>query len=57
MLQEGEDLHGLSRIISAESRGESLAGQIAVGNVICNRVASEEVPDTGYVRLARTQLP
>ena len=27
-----EDLHWLSRIISAESRGESLAGQIAVGD-------------------------
>lgn len=41
-----EDLHWLSRIISAESRGESLAGQIAVGNVICNRVASDEFPGT-----------
>ena len=40
------ELYWLSRIISAESRGESLAGQIAVGNVICNRVASEEFPDT-----------
>ena len=41
-----EDLYWLSRIISAESQGESLAGQIAVGNVICNRVASDEFPDT-----------
>lgn len=41
-----DDLYWLSRIISAESRGESLAGQIAVGNVICNRVASDEFPDT-----------
>lgn len=41
-----EDFYWLSRIISAESRGESLAGQIAVGNVICNRVASDEFPDT-----------
>lgn len=41
-----EDFYWLSRIISAESQGESLAGQIAVGNVICNRVASDEFPDT-----------
>ena len=41
-----EDLYWLSRIISAESKGENLAGQIAVGNVICNRVESEEFPDT-----------
>lgn len=41
-----EDLYWLSRIISAESRGESLLGQVAVGNVILNRVASEEFPDT-----------
>ena len=41
-----EDFYWLSRIISAESRGESLVGQIAVGNVICNRVASDEFPDT-----------
>ena len=36
----------LSRIISAESRGESLRGQVAVGNVILNRVASGQFPDT-----------
>lgn len=41
-----EDLYWLSRIISAESQGESLAGQIAVGNVILNRVASDKFPDT-----------
>ena len=41
-----EDLYWLSRIISAESRGESLTGQIAVGNVICNRVRSDQFPDT-----------
>lgn len=40
------DLYWLSRIISAESRGESLKGQIAVGNVVLNRVESEEFPDT-----------
>lgn len=41
-----EDLYWLSRIISAESRGEGLKGQIAVGNVILNRVDSEEFPNT-----------
>lgn len=41
-----EDLYWLSRIISAESQGESLAGQIAVGNVVCNRVQDSQFPDT-----------
>lgn len=36
----------LSRIISAESRGEPLIGQIAVGNVIMNRVKSPLFPNT-----------
>lgn len=36
-----EDLYWLSRIISAESRGETLTGQIAVGNVVLNRVQSD----------------
>ena len=36
----------LSRIISAESRGEPLSGQIAVGNVILNRVRSTAFPNT-----------
>lgn len=39
-------LYWLSRIISAESRGEPLAGQIAVGNVILNRVRSTAFPNT-----------
>ncbi len=41
-----EDLYWLSRIISAESQGESLRGQVAVGNVILNRAASEEFPNS-----------
>ena len=41
-----EDLYWLSRIISAESQGESLIGQIAVGDVILNRVASDQFPNT-----------
>ena len=39
-----EDLYWLSRIISAESRGESLLGQMAVGSVILNRRASGKFP-------------
>jgi len=40
------DLLWLSRIISAESRGESLLGKIAVGNVVLNRVANPTFPNT-----------
>lgn len=43
------DLYWLSRIISCESGGtEPLVGQIAVGNVVLNRVADENNPDTVY---------
>jgi N-acetylmuramoyl-L-alanine amidase len=41
-------VYWLSRIISAESRGEALIGQIAVGNVVLNRVRSSEFPSTIY---------
>jgi len=41
-----DDLYWLSRIISAESQGEPLVGQIAVGNVVLNRVASGNFPGT-----------
>ena len=43
-----DDLYWLSRIISAESKGESLLGQIAVGNVVLNRKASPKYPNTVY---------
>ncbi len=43
-----DDLYWLSRIISAESNGESLDGKIAVGNVVLNRVASSDFPNTIY---------
>ena len=43
---DAADFYWLSRIISAESRGEPLEGQIAVGNVVLNRTESEEFPDT-----------
>lgn len=36
----------LARIIFAESEGEPLAGMVAVGNVVLNRVQSEAFPDT-----------
>jgi len=41
---DSEALYWLSRIISAEARGESLRGQIAVGNVVLNRVAHPAFP-------------
>lgn len=40
------DFYWLSRIISAESRGEPMEGQIAVGNVVLERVESPDFPDT-----------
>jgi len=43
-----DDVYWLSRIISAESRGEVLEGQIAVGNVVLNRVKASDFPDTIY---------
>jgi N-acetylmuramoyl-L-alanine amidase len=41
-----EDLYWLSRIISAESKGEPMAGKIAVGNVVLNRVAHPYFPNS-----------
>lgn len=43
-----DDLYWMSRIISAESRGEPLLGKLAVGTVVLNRVASSEFPNTIY---------
>ena len=43
-----DDLYWLSRIINAEAGGESLYGQIAVGNVVLNRVAHKQFPNTIY---------
>ena len=43
---DAADLYWLSRIISAESRGEVLEGQIAVGNVVLNRTGDAAFPDT-----------
>ena len=35
-------------LVCLSGRGESLEGQIAVGNVVLNRVKSREFPDTVY---------
>ena len=43
---DASDLYWLSRIIHAESGAESMEGQIAVGNVVLNRMASDEFPNT-----------
>ena len=43
-----DDLYWLSRIISAESRGEPFVGQLAVGTVVINRTGSKYYPDTIY---------
>ena len=43
-----DEVYWLSKIISAESSGESLLGQIAVGDVILNRVQSPLFPNTIY---------
>lgn len=41
-------VYWLSRIISAESRGEPLTGKVGVGNVILNRVDHKAFPNTIY---------
>lgn len=40
------DLYLLARMITAEARGEPYSGQVAVGAVILNRVASPSFPNT-----------
>ena len=40
------ELNLLARIIFAESRGEPFKGQVAVGAVVMNRLASSQFPDT-----------
>lgn len=39
-----EDLYWMARIISAEAKGESLEGQIAVGAVVMNRIKDSRFP-------------
>lgn len=43
-----DELFWLSRIIHAEARGEPYSGKLAVGNVVLNRVESDQFPDTIY---------
>ena len=43
-----DEVYWLSKIISAEARGEIMQGKIAVGNVILNRVKSSAFPNTIY---------
>ena len=43
-----DEVFWLARIIHAESRGEPLLGQIAVGSVVMNRVKSSYYPNTIY---------
>lgn len=45
---KSDEVYWLSRIISAEAKGEPFKGQIAVGNVVLNRVASSQYPNTIY---------
>lgn len=43
-----DELYWLSKIVSAEAKGEVNTGKTAVANVILNRVESNEFPDTIY---------
>ncbi len=43
-----QDVYWLSRIIYSESGNQPLAGQIAVGNVVLNRVNDSRFPDSVY---------
>jgi len=42
------DYYLLARLISAEARGESYTGQVAVGAVVINRIRHPSFPDTMY---------
>ena len=43
---DSDELYWMSRIITAEAGNQPLLGQIAVGNVVMNRVASSRFADT-----------
>ncbi|MFG6350363.1 MAG: cell wall hydrolase [Oscillospiraceae bacterium] len=45
---DSDTLYWLSRIINAESGNQPLVGQLAVGNVVMNRVGNPRFPDTIY---------
>ncbi len=44
--QYDDEVYWLSRIIEAEAAGEPFSGKVAVGEVILNRVESDEFPNT-----------
>ncbi len=46
--QQRNDLYWLARVIHAESQGEPYQGQVAVGNVVLNRVRSGNFPNSVY---------
>lgn len=45
---DDDHIYWLAKIIHCESESESIKGKIGVGNVIVNRVLSDEFPDTIY---------
>ena len=45
---DADEVNWLARIISAEARGEPFIGQVAVGNVVQNRVRHKDFPNTIY---------
>ena len=46
VMPSSSDLNLLARLISAESRGESYVGQVAVGAVVLNRVKHSSFPNS-----------
>lgn len=50
-----EDVYWLSRVISAEAKNQPMEGKIGVGNVVLNRVASSQFPNTIYDVIFDTQ--
>ncbi|HHY83687.1 MAG TPA: cell wall hydrolase [Clostridiales bacterium] len=46
--KDRDNIYWLARIIHAEAQGEPYKGQVAVGNVIMNRVASPDFPSSIY---------
>ncbi len=45
---DADEVYWLSRIINAEAGSEPFMGKVAVGNVVLNRVASPQYPNTIY---------
>lgn len=54
LVYQADVVHWLSRIINAESGNQPLLGQVAVGSVIRNRVASPIFPNTVYEVIHQT---